>query len=58
MGMATMADHGPAAMELVEVKAEDIMPERVSFYDSFLKGSTWAIGATILVLLLMWIFLV
>jgi hypothetical protein len=58
MGMATMADHGPATMELVEVKAEDIMPERVGFYDAFLKGSTWAIGATIGVLLLMWIFLV
>jgi hypothetical protein len=56
--MATMADHGPATMELVEVKAEDIMPERTGFYDAFLKGTTWAIGATIGVLLLMWIFLV
>lgn len=53
-----MADHGPATMELVEVKAEDIMPERTGFYDAFLKGTTWAIGATIGVLLLMWIFLV
>jgi hypothetical protein len=53
-----MADHGPATMELVEVKAEDIMAERVGFYDDFLKGSTWAIGATVAVLVLMWIFLV
>ena len=58
MGNATMAEHGPASFELVEVKASDIMPERVSFYDSFLKGSTYAIGATIAILLLMWIFLV
>ena len=34
-----MAEHGPTTMELVEVKAEDIMPERVSFYDSFLKAN-------------------
>ncbi len=58
MGNATMADHGPATMELVEVKASDLMPERVSFYESFLKGTSYAIGATIVVLLLMWIFLV
>jgi hypothetical protein len=52
------ADHGPTTMELVEVKADDIMPERVGFYDTFMKGVTWAIGATVLVLALMWIFLV
>jgi hypothetical protein len=53
-----MAEHGPSTMELVTVTSEDIMPERIAFYDSFLTGTTWAAGATILVLLLMWIFLV
>ncbi len=53
-----MAEHGPTTMELVEVKAEDIMAERQSFYDRFMSGSTWAIGATIVVIVLMWIFLV
>lgn len=52
-----MADHGPTAFELVEVKAEDIMPERIHFYEGFLKGTTWTIILTIIVLLLMWIFL-
>lgn len=53
-----MADHGPTTLELVEVKAEDIMAERKAFYDRFMGGTTWAIGATVLVLILMWIFLV
>jgi hypothetical protein len=54
----TMADHGPTTMELVEVKAEDIMAERQSFYDRFMSGVTWSIGAAVVVILLMWIFLV
>ncbi|PWS35500.1 preprotein translocase subunit SecE [Falsiroseomonas bella] len=53
-----MADHGPTTMELVEVKADDIIGERRSFYEHFLTGTTWAVAATIVVLLLMWIFLV
>lgn len=53
-----MADHGPATMELVEVKAEDILAERRAFYDRFMSATTWSIGATIVLLLLMWIFLV
>ena len=53
-----MADHGPTTMELVEVKAEDIMPERVHLYGAFLKGTTWSVIATFVTLALMWIFLV
>jgi hypothetical protein len=45
-------------MELVEVKAEDIMAERRSFYDAFMSSTTYAIVATVGVLVLMWIFLV
>jgi hypothetical protein len=54
-----MADHEKAGeMELVEVKADDILAERKSFYDAFMSASTWAIGATVIVLVLMVIFLV
>jgi hypothetical protein len=53
-----MADHGPTTMELVEVKAEDILAERQAFYDRFMSGTTWSIILTAAVLLLMWIFLV
>lgn len=54
-----MAEHrGQEDMELVEVKAEDILAERRSFYDGFMTSTTWAIGATVLLLILMAIFLV
>jgi len=53
-----MADHGPTTLELVEVKAEDIMAERKAFYERFLSGTTWAIAAVVAVMILMWIFLV
>ncbi|WP_170985116.1 aa3-type cytochrome c oxidase subunit IV [Roseomonas sp. AR75] len=54
-----MADHhGPTTMELVTVRSDDIIAERRSFYESFMTATSWAIGATVLVLVLMWIFLV
>ena len=53
-----MAEHGSQRFELVEVKAEDIMAERTALYDRFMSASTWAVGATVGVLALMWIFLV
>jgi Bacterial aa3 type cytochrome c oxidase subunit IV len=53
-----MAEEGPQKMELVEVKAEDILGERKAFYDRFMTGTTWSIGATVVLLVLMWIFLV
>ncbi len=53
-----MADHGPTTMELVEVKAEDILAERRAFYERFMTSTTWSIGATVVLLVLMWIFLV
>ncbi len=52
-----MADHAPAAYEMVEVKAEDIMAERTSFYDGFMKGTTWGVGAAVAILVLMAIFI-
>ncbi|HEV7264795.1 MAG TPA: aa3-type cytochrome c oxidase subunit IV [Falsiroseomonas sp.] len=53
-----MAEEGPQKMELVEVKAEDILGERKAFYDRFMSGTTWSIVATVVLLILMWIFLV
>jgi hypothetical protein len=53
-----MAEHGPQTFELVEVKAEDIMSERQALYDRFMTATTWSIGLTVGVLVLMWIFLV
>jgi hypothetical protein len=53
-----MAEEGPGKMELVEVKANDILAERRALYDRFMTATTWAAGATVLVLVLMWIFLV
>jgi hypothetical protein len=53
-----MAEAGPQKMELVEVKAEDILSERRAFYDRFMTGTTWVVGATIVLMILMWIFLV
>lgn len=49
--------HAPGHLDLVEVKAEDIMAERQGFYDAFMKGSTWSIALTVIVLVLMAIFL-
>jgi len=43
--------------EMVEVKAEDLMAERQGLYNGFLRASTWSIGLTIAVLVLMAIFL-
>lgn len=53
-----MAEHGPTTMELVEVKAEDIMAERSALYDRFMTATTWCVGLTIALLALMWMFLV
>jgi hypothetical protein len=53
-----MADHGPTTMELVEVKSEDILADRRDFYGRFMSATTWSIGATVALLVLMWIFLV
>lgn len=52
-----MADHAPTTFELVEVKAEDIIADRQSFYASFMSGTSWAIGGLVLLLVLMAIFL-
>lgn len=52
-----MAEQAPT-YEMVEVKPEDIMPEREALYANFLRASTWAIGLTIGTLVLMAIFLV
>ena len=53
-----MAEQAPQSIELVEVKAEDIMAERKALYGRFMSASTWAVGAMVGVLALMWIFLV
>lgn len=43
-------------IEMVEVKSEDIMQERRSMYDSFMSASVWAIGATVLLLVALYLF--
>ena len=43
-------------IEMVEVKAEDIMEERRSMYDGFMNASTYAIGATVLLLVALYLF--
>jgi hypothetical protein len=53
-----MAEHAAGPIELVEVKAEDIMPERQGFYDAFMEWSKWSIIAVVALLALMVIFLV
>jgi hypothetical protein len=53
-----MADQAQHSIELVEVKAEDIMAERRVMYDWFITAATWSVGATVVILALMWIFLV
>ncbi len=38
------------SIEMVEVKAEDIIAERQALYDAFMKATVWAIGATVALL--------
>ena len=52
-----MAEQSPGGLELVAVKAEDIMAERRGFYDAFMKGTTVSIAAVVVVLVLMAVFL-
>ena len=52
-----MAEHATGPIELVEVKAEDIIEERRGFYGTFMDGSKWAIGVVVGILALMAIFL-
>lgn len=47
-----MADH-VMHIDMVEVKAEDIIADRRSTYESFLTASKWGIGATIVLLILL-----
>jgi len=43
-------------IDMVEVKAEDIIADRRAMYDSFIKASTWTIAATIVALILLYLF--
>ncbi len=42
-------------IEFVEVKAEDIMSERRDMYDAFMASIPWAIGATVALLLVIYL---
>ena len=44
-------------IEMVEVKAEDIIGERRAMYDGFMVASVWAIGGVVGLLVLLWLFL-
>ena len=43
-------------IEMVEVKSEDIIGERRAMFDSFMVASKWGIGATILLLVGIYMF--
>lgn len=42
-------------IEFVEVKAEDIMSERQGLYDAFMASIPWAVGATVAILVLIYL---
>lgn len=46
----------PMSIEMVEVKAADIMDERRAMYDGFMTASKWGIGATIILLVALYLF--
>lgn len=52
-----MAEHPPSQIDFVPVRAEDIIAERRAFWERFMQGTTWAIGITVAILVLMAIFL-
>lgn len=42
-------------IEFVEVKAEDIMSERQGLYNAFMASIPWAVGATVVLLVLIYL---
>jgi len=42
-------------IDFVEVKAEDVMAERQSLYNGFMKSIPWATGGTIGILVLIYL---
>jgi hypothetical protein len=52
--MQVMTDH-QMQIDMVEVKAEDIIADRRAMYDSFISAATWTIGATIVLLVLIYL---
>ena len=42
-------------IEFVEVKAEDIMAERQGLYDAFMASIPWSVGATVVLLVLIYL---
>jgi len=53
--MRVMTDH-EMHIDMVEVKAEDIIADRRAMYDSFIRAAVWTIGATIVLLALLYLF--
>lgn len=46
----------PMSIEMVEVKAGDIMGERRAMYDGFITATKWGIGATVVLLVALYLF--
>ena len=44
------------SIEMVEVKAEDIMGERRQMFDGFITATKWGIGATVVLLVALYLF--
>ncbi|MCI0753717.1 preprotein translocase subunit SecE [Teichococcus vastitatis] len=43
-------------IDFVEVKSQDILADRVQGWDAFIKATKWAIGAVILLLVMIYLF--
>jgi hypothetical protein len=52
--MQVMTDH-QMHIDMVEVKAEDIIADRRAMYDSFIQAAAWTIGATVVLLALIYL---
>jgi hypothetical protein len=55
MRIAAMAEQ-QMSIEMIEVKAEDIISERRAMFDSFMGATKWSIGAVILLLVALYAF--
>lgn len=44
------------SIEMVEVKAEDIIGERRAMFDSFMGATKWTIGGVVVLLVALWLF--
>ncbi|MDB5412452.1 MAG: hypothetical protein JWR10_787 [Rubritepida sp.] len=51
-----MTEHHEMQIDMVEVKAEDIIADHQVMYASFMKAATYAIGVVIVLLVALYLF--